>query len=92
MLSVYNFSTRWFCVESGNADKPTVVLIHGLPSQAYSYRKVIPLLSKDYHTIAFDWLGFGYSDKPQPKYGFDYTLDGDESVYKGPLSCKFRNS
>ena len=20
--------------------------------------------------------GFGFSDKPQPKYGFDYTLDG----------------
>ncbi|KVI11546.1 hypothetical protein Ccrd_010041 [Cynara cardunculus var. scolymus] len=44
-------------------------------SPAYSYRKVLPLLSKDYHAIAFDWLGFGYSDKPQPKYGFDYTLD-----------------
>ncbi|KAK1421836.1 hypothetical protein QVD17_24500 [Tagetes erecta] len=66
---------RWFCVESGNADKPSVILIHGFPSQAYSYRKVLPLLSNDYHTITFDWLGFGYSDKPQPKYGFDYTLD-----------------
>ncbi|KAI7734987.1 hypothetical protein M8C21_026439, partial [Ambrosia artemisiifolia] len=66
---------RWFCVESGNADKPSVILIHGFPSQAYSYRKVLPTLSKDYHAIAFDWLGFGYSDKPQPKYGFDYTLD-----------------
>ncbi|KAD3067788.1 hypothetical protein R6Q59_018207 [Mikania micrantha] len=66
---------RWFCVESGNAAKPSVILIHGFPSQAYSYRKVLPLLSKDYHAIAFDWLGFGYSDKPQPKYGFDYTLD-----------------
>ncbi|KAJ0681101.1 putative haloalkane dehalogenase [Helianthus annuus] len=66
---------RWFCVESGNVDKPSVLLIHGFPSQAYSYRKVLPLLSKDYHAIAFDWLGFGYSDKPQPKYGFDYTLD-----------------
>ena len=25
--------------------------------QAYSYRNVIPLLSSDYHVIAFDWLG-----------------------------------
>ncbi|KAJ9549017.1 hypothetical protein OSB04_021560 [Centaurea solstitialis] len=49
---------RWFCVESGNADKPSVILIHGFPSQAYSYRKVLPLLSKDYHAIAFDWLEF----------------------------------
>eukprot|EP00256_Glycine_max_P010190 XP_003521017.3 uncharacterized hydrolase YNR064C isoform X1 [Glycine max] len=66
---------RWFCVESGSADNPSVILIHGFPSQAYSYRKVLPVLSKDYHVIAFDWLGFGFSDKPQPRYGFDYTLD-----------------
>ncbi|CAJ1948724.1 unnamed protein product [Sphenostylis stenocarpa] len=57
-----------------------------LESRAYSYRKVLPVLSKDYHAIAFDWLGndhsinsflsgFGFSDKPQPRYGFDYTLD-----------------
>ncbi|XP_043710541.1 LOW QUALITY PROTEIN: haloalkane dehalogenase-like, partial [Telopea speciosissima] len=43
--------------------------------QAYSYRKVLPVLTKDYHAIAFDWLGFGFSDKPKPRYGFDYTLD-----------------
>ncbi|XP_039045406.1 cis-3-alkyl-4-alkyloxetan-2-one decarboxylase isoform X1 [Hibiscus syriacus] len=65
---------RWFSVESGKADNPTVILIHGFPSQAYSYRKVLPVLSKNYHAIAFDWLGFGFSDKPQPRYGFDYTL------------------
>ncbi|KAF5746246.1 Alpha/beta-Hydrolases superfamily protein isoform 1 [Tripterygium wilfordii] len=66
---------RWFCVESGNANNPTVILIHGFPSQAYSFRKVLPVLSKNYNVIAFDWLGFGFSDKPQPGYGFDYTLD-----------------
>ncbi|KAF3434950.1 hypothetical protein FNV43_RR22037 [Rhamnella rubrinervis] len=66
---------RWFCVESGSADNPSVILVHGFPSQAYSYRKVVPVLSSYYHTIAFDWLGFGFSDKPQPGYGFDYTLN-----------------
>ncbi|GAY51622.1 hypothetical protein CUMW_135570 [Citrus unshiu] len=66
---------RWFCVESGNADNHTVLLIHGFPSQAYSYRKVLPVLSKNYHAIAFDWPGFGFSEKPQPGYGFDYNLD-----------------
>ncbi|KAG1330894.1 hypothetical protein COCNU_02G008620 [Cocos nucifera] len=66
---------RWFCIEKGSSANPLVILIHGFPSQAYSYRKVLPVLSEDYHAIAFDWLGFGFSDKPQPKYGFDYTLD-----------------
>lgn len=66
---------RWFCVESGNSSNHPVILIHGFPSQAYSYRKILPILSRNYHAIAFDWLGFGFSEKPQPKYGFDYTLD-----------------
>ncbi|XP_057782868.1 uncharacterized protein LOC131000802 [Salvia miltiorrhiza] len=65
---------RWFCVESGTPGNHSVILIHGFPSQAYSYRKVLPILSKNNHVIAFDWLGFGFSDKPQPRYGFDYTL------------------
>ncbi|KAL3828964.1 hypothetical protein ACJIZ3_017766 [Penstemon smallii] len=65
---------RWFCVESGSPGNSPIILIHGFPSQAYSYRKVLPILSKNNHVIAFDWLGFGFSDKPQPKYGFDYTL------------------
>ncbi|XP_010450251.1 PREDICTED: uncharacterized protein LOC104732404 [Camelina sativa] len=66
---------RWFCVESGSVDSPPVVLIHGFPSQAYSYRKTLPVLSKNYRAIAFDWLGFGFSDKPQAGYGFNYTMD-----------------
>lgn len=69
------FYTRWFCVESGSADNPPIILIHGFPSQAYSYRKVLPVLAKNYFVIAFDWIGFGFSDKPLPKNGFDYTLD-----------------
>ncbi|PIA29843.1 hypothetical protein AQUCO_05800130v1 [Aquilegia coerulea] len=66
---------RWFCVESGSATNHSVILIHGFPSQAYSYRKVLPILSKNYRAITFDWLGFGFSDKPQPGYGFNYTSD-----------------
>lgn len=27
--------------------------------------------------ILFFLSGFGFSDKPQPRYGFDYTLDGN---------------
>jgi pimeloyl-ACP methyl ester carboxylesterase len=26
-----------------------------------------------FRCIAPDWIGFGFSDKPQPGYGFDYT-------------------
>ncbi|XP_039121103.1 uncharacterized protein LOC120257877 isoform X4 [Dioscorea cayenensis subsp. rotundata] len=47
---------RWFCVEAGNSSNPRIILIHGFPSQAYSFRKVLPVLSEDYHAVAFDWL------------------------------------
>lgn len=77
---------RWFCVESGSADNPSVVLVHGFPSQAYSYRKVLPVLSQNFRTIAFDWLGFGFSDKPQPGYGFDYTLDEYVSSFESLIN------
>lgn len=26
-----------------------------------------------YHCIAPDWIGFGFSEKPQPEYDFSYT-------------------
>ncbi|KAJ0053035.1 hypothetical protein Pint_03106 [Pistacia integerrima] len=96
---------RWFCVESGSADNHSVLLIHGFPSQAYSYRKVLPTLAKNYHAIAFDWLGFGFSDKPQPRYGFDYTLDeyvaslesvineiGSDKGYFSPVVVKYASN
>ncbi|KAF3337154.1 epoxide hydrolase 3 [Carex littledalei] len=78
---------RWFCVESGSSSNPSVVLAHGFPSQAYSYRKVLPVLSQSYHATAFDWLGFGFSDKPQPKYGFDYTLDEYTSAFESLIEA-----
>lgn len=36
---------------------------------------MISLLSSDFHVVAFDWLGFGFSDKPQVNYGFNYTME-----------------
>ncbi|KAK4794398.1 hypothetical protein SAY86_012392 [Trapa natans] len=52
----------------------TVVFIHGAPTQSYSYRVVMSQLSDSgFHCFAPDWIGFGFSDKPQPGYGFNYT-------------------
>lgn len=74
---------RWFYVEEGDIQKPSVLLVHGFPSQSYSYRKVLPILSADFHVVAFDWLGFGFSDKPQVNYGFNYTVE----EYIDALAC-----
>ncbi|XP_050379766.1 uncharacterized protein LOC126797132 [Argentina anserina] len=65
----------WFVRETGSAEskRGTIVFLHGAPTQSYSYRNVMSQMSElGFHCFAPDWLGFGFSDKPQPGYGFDY--------------------
>lgn len=50
-----------------------VVLIHGLAASSYSWRFVLPELSKRFDVCAVDLPGFGRSDKPER---FDYSLKG----------------
>ena len=58
--------------EFGDAANPTLLLIHGYTSSTYVWRTVAPRLAdEDFHVIAVDLLGFGYSDKPA---SFDYTI------------------
>ena len=45
---------------------PTLLLLHGIPTSGWLYRKMIPLLvKKGYRIIAPDMLGFGSSDSPK---------------------------
>ncbi|XP_073226431.1 uncharacterized protein [Cicer arietinum] len=67
---------RWFVRETGSANsrRGTIVFLHGAPTQSFSYRIVMSQLADaGFHCFAPDWIGFGFSDKPQPGYGFNYT-------------------
>ena len=44
---------------------PVLVLLHGVPTSSWKYRKIIPELQKDRRVITIDFLGFGSSDKPK---------------------------
>ncbi|WP_337955920.1 alpha/beta fold hydrolase [Bacillus weihaiensis] len=44
-------------------EKPTLVLIHGFLSSSFCYRKIIPLLEKDYTIITIDLPPFGKTEK-----------------------------
>ncbi len=65
---------RVFYREAGDPTKPTVLLLHGFPSSSHTYRELIPLLSGEYHVIAPDYLGSGYSEHPDPQ-NLTYTFD-----------------
>ncbi|MFZ4667419.1 MAG: alpha/beta fold hydrolase [Prochlorotrichaceae cyanobacterium] len=68
---------QWFYRESTPVCemRSTVVLLHGIVSQSYSWRSILPALAEQgFRTIAPDWLGTGYSDKPE-LFEFAYTPD-----------------
>ena len=50
--------------EHGPAQGRPIVLLHGLGASAYSWRRVIPLLTDRFRVIAIDLRGHGRSDKP----------------------------
>ncbi len=71
-------SLEWFYRESipiGRTDLLPVVLLHGLPSHSYIWRKIMPALaSQGTRAIAPDFIGFGLSAKPERRE-FAYTPD-----------------
>lgn len=71
-------SLTWFYREAVPAqplDRPPVVLLHGLVSQSYGWRNILPALANQgFRAIAPDWIGGGRSDKPDRR-DFAYTPD-----------------
>lgn len=52
-----------FVREGGSGD--TLLLIHGFPTASWDWQSMWPQLTKKYHVIALDLLGFGFSAKPR---------------------------
>lgn len=55
-----------FCVDSGELDKPLILLLHGFPTSSWDWAPIWDALRETYRLVAMDLLGFGYSDKPNP--------------------------
>jgi len=63
-----------FYREAGDPQKPAVLLLHGFPTSSHMFRNLIPQLAGDFHVIAPDLPGFGFSDAPDHQ-SFPYTFD-----------------
>jgi pimeloyl-ACP methyl ester carboxylesterase len=58
-------------------DRPALLLLHGFPELAYSWRKVmLPLASAGYHVIAPDQRGFGRTTGWDDSYDVDLNCFG----------------
>ena len=63
-----------FYREAGSCDHPTILLLHGYPTSSHMFRNLILMLADQFHLIAPDYPGFGYSSMPTVDE-FDYTFD-----------------
>jgi pimeloyl-ACP methyl ester carboxylesterase len=65
---------RLFCLEAGPPDGPCVLLLHGFPELAYSWRhQLAGLGAAGYHAVAPDLPGYGRTDKPDVTYDCDWV-------------------
>jgi pimeloyl-ACP methyl ester carboxylesterase len=67
---------QWFYREAEDSgEKSAVVFLHGIPSHSYCWGQNLSALGeKGFRAVAPDWLGTGFSNKPD-KRDFPYTPD-----------------
>lgn len=63
-----------FYREAGDPSRPKLLLLHGFPSSSHQYRHLMDALAGEYHVIAPDLPGFGFSSQP-PRDSFTYSFD-----------------
>ncbi|MEE9207494.1 MAG: alpha/beta hydrolase [Gemmatimonadota bacterium] len=63
-----------FYREAGSRENPTILLLHGFPTSSHMFRNLMPALAAEYHLVAPDYPGYGYSSMPSVDE-FDYTFD-----------------
>lgn len=64
-----------FYREAGAPDAPFVLLLHGFPTSSFQFRELIPRLADQYHVIAPDLPGFGFTEVPDRRH-YKYSFDG----------------
>lgn len=66
---------RMHYLDEGPREGPVVLCLHGEPSWAYLYRKMIPVFRAAGHrVVAPDFFGFGRSDKPVDDAVYSYSF------------------
>ncbi|MCX4526226.1 alpha/beta hydrolase [Streptomyces sp. NBC_01551] len=67
--------------ESGPADAPVMLLLHGFPTSSHQFARLMDALGDTpYRLIAPDYPGFGRTEAPQ---GFTYTFDRLADIVEG---------
>lgn len=62
-----------FYREAGDSQNPTLLLLHGFPTSSVMFKNLMTALSDQFHLVAPDYPGFGFSDFPARK-DFEYSF------------------
>jgi non-heme chloroperoxidase len=74
---------RLHYAEQGNPTGEAIVFLHGYSDSWFSFSRVLPLLSPEYHVFALTQRGHGDSDKPECCYApDDFAADVDAFMEK----------
>lgn len=63
------WNSEMLVLEAGQENFQTLLLVHGLGQNGFTdWVGILPELAREYHVVALDLPGFGYSDSPSGKY------------------------
>jgi pimeloyl-ACP methyl ester carboxylesterase len=74
---------KLFVRRRGGGEKTLLLFLHGFPSSSYDWRALFELRPRGEATLAFDFLGFGLSEKPADHlYTLAWQADAAEELVR----------
>ena len=73
---------RIFVSDQGSG--PPVLFLHGFPTSSFDYALLTPLLASQRRLVLFDFLGYGYSDKPRQHNYSLFEQAGGRCQFQAP--------
>ncbi len=70
---------RVWAMEAGSGAGPTVLVLHGFPTSSWDFAEALPFVSGERRVVLFDFLGYGWSDKP-PEHAYSLFEQADVAI------------
>lgn len=72
-LQTASYRTRY--LRAGDPDQPLLLLLHGVTGHAEAYVRNLRAHAEHFHTVAIDFIGHGYSSKPEHPLEIPHYID-----------------
>lgn len=69
---------RLHYIDEGKGE--VILCLHGEPTWSFLYRKMVPIMRKTHRVLAFDFAGFGRSDKLKNRDDYSFQMHHDTLV------------